>query len=97
MSLDRILVRAPGVVARAIAGETILVPVRRRAQEMGLFTLNDVGTYVWQRLDGTASLRAIAGSLHDAYEVDAAQAESDVASFAAELERAGCATIGDAP
>src|SRR6516164_391051 len=55
-----VLCRASGVVARTIAGETILVPVRRRAQEMGLFTLNGVGTFVWQALDGTHSLGEIA-------------------------------------
>ena len=44
--------RQPGVISRSIAGETILVPARRRASEMALFTLNEVGSFVWERLDG---------------------------------------------
>ena len=93
MTEERVLLRAPGVVARTIAGETILVPVRRRAQEMGLFTLNGVGTFVWQALDGAHSLREIAGAVATAFEVGPAQALADVAAFAADLERAGCATL----
>jgi hypothetical protein len=96
MSLDRVLVRAPGIVARTIAGETILVPVRRRAQEMGLFTLNEAGSFVWERLDGAATLGEIAAALHAAFDVDSAGAASDVVAFAADLERAGCVADGDA-
>ena len=94
MSEERVLCRAPGVVARTIAGETILVPVRRRAQEMGLFTLNVVGTFVWKAIDGKRSLREIADAVVEAFEVDPARALADVAAFAADLERSGCATAG---
>jgi hypothetical protein len=93
MTHESMLCRAPGVVARTIAGETILVPVRRRAQEMGLFTLNGVGTFVWQALDGTHSLGEIAEAVAGAFEVDPARALADLAAFAADLERAGCATL----
>jgi len=94
MTQESVLCRASGVVARTIAGETILVPVRRRAQEMGLFTLNGVGTFVWKALDGTRSLREIAGAVASTFEVDPARALADVATFAADLERAGCVTDG---
>ena len=94
MTQESVLRRASGVVARTIAGETILVPVRRRAQEMGLFTLNSVGTFVWAALDGTRSLREIAGAVASAFEVDLARALADVAAFAADLERTGCARLG---
>jgi hypothetical protein len=94
MTQESVLCRASGVVARTIAGETILVPVRRRAQEMGLFTLNGVGTFVWKALDGTRSLREIAGAVASTFEVDLARALADVAAFAADLERTGCATVG---
>jgi hypothetical protein len=92
MTQESVLCRASGVVARTIAGETILVPVRRRAQEMGLFTLNGVGTFVWKALDGTRSLREIAGAVASAFEVDPARALADVSAFGADLERTGCAT-----
>ena len=94
MTQERVLCCASGVVARTIAGETILVPVRRRAQEMGLFTLNGVGTFVWKALDGTRSLREIALAVSSSFEVDPVRALCDVVAFAGDLERAGCATPG---
>ena len=94
MTPESVLCRAEGIVARTIAGEMILVPVRRRAQEMGLFTLNSVGTFVWKALDGTRSLREIAGAVASTFEVDLERACADVAAFAADLERTGCATRG---
>lgn len=90
MSVSRTPARAPGVIARRIAGETILVPVRRRAQEMGLFTLNEVGSFVWERLDGATPLSEIASALCGAFEVDETRARTDVLAFADDLARAGC-------
>jgi hypothetical protein len=90
MSSDTAYARTAGVIARRIAGETILVPVTQRAQEMGLFTLNEVATFVWERLDGCR-----VGSLIDAvvaqFEVDAPRAREDLARFLTLLVEAGCA------
>lgn len=91
MSLNRTLERTPGIVARRIAEETILVPVRRRAQEMGLFTLNEVGTFVWERLDGASTLREIASGIAEEFAVDAERADADLVAFAELLMRAECA------
>ncbi len=85
------LAREPGVVARCIAGETILVPVTKRAQEMGLFTLNEVGTFVWERLDGERSLAAIADELTASFEVSRERAAEDLLEFVGLLSDAGCA------
>ena len=93
MTDERVLNRAPGVIARTIAGETILVPVRRRAQEMGLFTLTAVGTFVWERLDGRRPLAGIACEIAAAFLVEQARAADDVIAFASELERTGCAVV----
>jgi len=60
---------------------------------MGLFTLNGVGTFVWEALDGRRSLREIAGAVARVFEVDAGRARADVAAFGADLERTGCAML----
>lgn len=91
MEGQAVLEREPGVIARQIAGETILVPTRRRAREMALFTLNEVGSFVWERLDGSASLTEIAEAVAEHFEVGADQATRDVRDFAGELSRSGCA------
>jgi len=94
VNLDATLIRDAGVIARNIGGETILVPVTRRAQDMGLFTLNEVGTFIWERLDGSRSLREIAGEMTSLFEVASNQAEQDLLGFARMLAEAGCAGEG---
>jgi hypothetical protein len=90
MQTDPVHAREPGVIARRIAGETILVPARRRAREMALFTLNEVGTWIWERLDGRTPRGAIVAELVERFDVDAPRAARDVESFVAELASAGC-------
>lgn len=90
MNGDSVFARRDGIVARRIAGETILVPVTRRAQDMGLFTLNEVGTFVWERLDGQRSLGEIATELAESFEVDAGRAQADLLAFATQLDAAAC-------
>ncbi len=79
-----------GVVAREIAGETLLVPVRHRAQEMGLFTLNEVGTFLWSRLDGTRSPDALVREVLARFDVDEARVRVDLGEFLGQLREAGC-------
>lgn len=84
-------VREPGVIARRIAGETILVPARRRAREMALFTLNELGTFVWERLDGRAARGQLVAEIVAAYQVDPARAKEDLDAFLRDLTASGCA------
>ena len=78
------------IVTREIAGETILVPiVRRIGEEACLYTLDEVGTFLWGNLDGQATGRNLAEILKTSYLVDAAQAETDVRTFLEQLESAG--------
>jgi hypothetical protein len=82
--------REPGVIARCIAGETILVPARRRASEMALFTLNEVGTFVWDRIDGKTPRVALLRQLLACFDVDEQRAADDLHAFLSDLEEAGC-------
>ncbi len=77
-------------MAREIAGETLLVPVRQRAQDMGLFTLNEVGTFLWSRLDGTRSPDDLVREVLVRFDVDEARARVDLGAFLAQLREAGC-------
>lgn len=82
---DSTLERRPGIVARRIAGETILVPTRRRAREMALFTLNEVGSFVWEQLDGARDEDALVTAVTGEFEVDQKTAAADVAAFLRDL------------
>lgn len=82
--------REPGVIARRIAGETILVPARCRASEMALFTLNEVGTFVWEQIDGETPRDALLRQVLAHFDVDEQRAADDLGAFLSELEDAGC-------
>jgi len=78
------------IVAREIAGETILVPIRGKLVDLQrIFTVNAVAAHIWQRLDGKRTLAAIRDSVLETFEVERERAEADIQEFVAELVEAG--------
>lgn len=66
-------------VQRTIAGECLLVPIRRQLADVNsLYVLNETGAAAWQLLDGKRSLREIAGNLSREFDVTAEQIEQDL-------------------
>jgi len=78
--------RDESVVTRNIVGETILVPIRGKLADMQrIFTLNNVGAYIWSNLDGERSLGEICDDLQVDFDVQREQAERDLSDFISEL------------
>ncbi len=78
------------LVTRCIAGETIIVPVRGNVGDMdSIFTLNKMGTLVWELIDGRASVRQIVEAVCNEYDVTQEEAEKDVIGLIDSLEAAG--------
>ncbi|HKP86537.1 MAG TPA: PqqD family protein [Blastocatellia bacterium] len=74
-------------VTRSIAGETIIVPVRSGVGDLdSLYTLNEVGTSIWQLIDGTRSAEQIIGNICDQYDVGRDEAAKDVFEFLSMLQ-----------
>ncbi len=67
---DAVYVPSDDVVAREIAGELIIVPLVAGIGDMEdeLYTLNDTGRDIWKRLDGRATLDAVATDLAELYD-----------------------------
>jgi hypothetical protein len=77
-------------VTREIAGETIIVPIRNRVGDLdSIFTLNEVGTMIWQLLDGRTSTHQIAEAIQQAYDVKQEEATRDIVAFLESLKTAG--------
>lgn len=75
------------MVSRKIAEEVILVPIRQNVADLQcIYTLNDVGARLWNLLDGGASMEDLVSAVTLEYEVEASQAEADVAGFLEQLE-----------
>jgi hypothetical protein len=77
-------------VTREIAGETIIVPIRNRVGDLdSIFTLNEVGTMIWQLLDGRTNTHQIAEAVQQAYDVKQEEAIRDIVDFLESLKTAG--------
>jgi len=80
----------PNIVYREIAGEAILVPIRRDVGDMdSIYTVNEVGVFLWRHLASGTQARDLKAMLLDEYDVSAATAEADLAEFLQNLENLG--------
>ena len=80
------------VVMRDIAGQTFLVPIRGTLAELqDLFVVNEVGQWVWLRLDGTRSAQQLAAEACVEFDVSPDEALADVETFLREVLEAGLA------
>lgn len=87
---DRSFRKNGTIVARKIAGEFFLVPVRGRLADMqAIFALNRVGEFIWQHLEENRNFSDICGKVVAAFDVADKEAETDVREFIGELLDAG--------
>ena len=61
-----------------------------------IFTMNAVGSTIWDRIDGQATLAELRQALTREYEVNEQEAAADVTAFIELLERRGLVTGGEA-
>ena len=87
-------VRSQSVVARVVAGETLIVPVRAKVGDLAsIYSFNGTGTLIWKMLETPRTLEEIAAAVVRAYEVDPARAERDVTEFVEEMKSVGLVEI----
>ena len=91
VELEIVYAPSPDVVAREIEGELILVPLTAGIgdAEDGLFSLNETGRVIWEKLGETKSLNTIIEALTVEYEASAAEIECDVLGLVEELLNRG--------
>lgn len=92
LHLGVICAPSENVVAREIEGEIVIVPLTTGVggAEDELYTLNETGQAIWQKLDGKRTLKEVAALLAD--EFNASNCENDVLGFASELTQRGILT-----
>ena len=77
--LNAIYERKPDVVFRVIAGDVILVPIRKNVGDMeSIYTLNETAARVWEMIDGNRTAKAILEQLVKEFDVDPQKAEQDL-------------------
>jgi hypothetical protein len=84
---DSICRRNDNFVFRRIEGETILVPIRSNVTDLDcIYSLNPVGAWVWEHLDGTTDLKTLQELLTREYAVSDKEAEADLLAFIADMQ-----------
>lgn len=87
VSLDGRYKPSEDVVARTIEGELIIVPLVTGIGDLEdeLFTLNETGKAIWDRLDGKKTLRDVLTELLAEFEAPAGEIEQDLIGLVEEL------------
>jgi len=87
VKLDVAYALSDEIVAREIEGELIIVPIVAGIGEMEdeLFTLNDTGKVIWDRLDGNNRLKDVVERLSVEYEASPGKIEKEVIKLLEEL------------
>ena len=80
----------PSIVSRKIADEFILVPIRHKTEDVNsIYTLNEVGGFIWEQIDGKKSNQEVCKKLVEHFEVSPEKAETDLVEFIKQLVKVG--------
>ena len=78
------------LVKRDIVGDTILVPVGKTVYDSnGLFILNELGSFLWDRLEAAENEEELLHAVLNEYEVTENVAEKDLRTFLDKLREMG--------
>jgi hypothetical protein len=87
--LDAVYAPSEDIVARSIEGELIIVPLVAGIGDLEdeLYTLNQTGKAVWDRLDGKRKLKEVLAELSAEFEAPVGEIEKDLIGLVEELVR----------
>ncbi len=94
MSTSPQFIRSDNVVSRVIAGETLIVPVRRGVADLAsLYSFNAVGSTIWEALEKPRTVEELVTIIADAYDIGADKAREDLQVFLNEAQTAGVVQV----
>lgn len=86
----QLYVRSESVVSRVIAGETLIIPVRKGVGDLAsIYSLNEVASVIWQTVTCPRSTQEIVHTLEKEFAGEPEQIERDVRTFLDEMSSAG--------
>lgn len=86
MPPETIYGKNPDFVQRDVAGECILVPIKRRLTDVNsIYVLNETGAALWNRIDGKRSVQDIHADFFEEYDVTVEQLRQDFETLLADL------------
>ena len=82
MELKKIYNKKEDIVSRQVSDEYILVPLSDDIADMdSLFTMNEVGAFIWEQIDGKNSINQIIENITNEFEVEKDVARNDAITF----------------
>ena len=75
-----------GFLLREIAGDTVVIPTGETVDLNMMITLNDTGSFLWQKLEEETDEAGLVKALLAEYDVDELTAQTHVASFVRKLK-----------
>ncbi len=88
IDLNSVVSPSPGIIPRKTGDEYVLVPVSNNIADMdSVYTLNETGAFIWERLDGKSNLSEIISCIQSEFNVDAETAKNDLLAFVTEMEK----------
>lgn len=95
---QEVLVRSRSVVAREVAGETLIVPIRGKVGDLAsIYSFNGTGSLVWKFLQSPRTVAELAAAVAREFEIDPAVAEQDVTHFVSEMKAVGLVEVSAVP
>lgn len=91
MTLDTNYTIPSTVMLQVVDDETLLFD---SATEL-FFTLNEMGTVMWEIMNESSTLRAVYDELAEVLDVPGDQLESDIITFATALSKQGLLVVGE--
>lgn len=80
--LKSILSQSQSIVTRKTGNEYVLVPITNNIADMNsVYTLNETGAFIWERIDGKKNVEQIISALTEEYDIDFDSAKEDVFLF----------------
>lgn len=84
------LKKNPDFACRRVAGETILLPIKKKTADFeALYTLNELGGFLWDNLEKAVTREKLALAVLDAYEAERATVVKDVEAFLDRMVKIG--------
>lgn len=90
----QVLIRSRSVVARVIAGETLIVPIRGKVGDLAsIYRLNGTGSLIWRLLECPKTIRDLGAAVSEEFAVTPDIASRDVRDFVREMKNVGLVEI----
>ncbi|MCF8275343.1 MAG: PqqD family protein [Flavobacteriales bacterium] len=82
MDIQKLRASKNELAVRVVGEETVLVPLKGNVADLNeMFTLNEVGSFIWESLDTCNTTEEVVASVVAEFDIDDETATSDVLQF----------------